>query len=100
MTAVYNHLTHRRRPITLDTYECRNRWRDRAFTAKDCVSTDGAELTFEYGCPRATAFRAGRDCGHLNRNQAGAAGQAYACYEDFIRGWQFAQRWPVNRREP
>jgi len=93
----YNYLTHRRRPVTLDTYESMHRWRERAFTAKDSVSTDGAELSFAHGCPKATAFRAGRSCGHLNRDQAGAAGQAYTCYDDFIRGWQFAQRWPTNR---
>ena len=47
----YNYLTHRRRPVTLDTYESLHRWRERAFTAKDSVSTDGAELSFAHSCP-------------------------------------------------
>jgi len=93
---VCHHLTRRQIPFTLDTYECRSRWHYRAAMAKDCVSTDGAELTFEYGCPKATAFRAGRNCGHLNRAQAAAAARAYTCYDEFIRGWNFAQRWPAN----
>jgi len=100
---ICNRYTHRAIPFTLDSYEfadrCRYTWRQAQdidgedAVARDCVSTDGAEVSFCIGSPTATAFCAGRELGFLDRVDALRASRAYVCDEHFMRGWQFAQRW-------
>ena len=100
---IASHYTHRALPISLDYYEfadrCRYTWRlpqdisDEDALAMDCVSSDGAELTFATYHSSDAAFRAGRELGFLERVDALRASRQYRCQERFMQGWQFAQRW-------
>jgi hypothetical protein len=102
MTAC-NLVTRRAIPFTLDSYEFGERIRYRrrlaqdvdrgTYCSRDRVSSDGTEASFEYSDGASNAFRAGRSAIEWPRCEVMAHARQIPYGDEFVRGWEFAQRW-------